>query len=108
MCTRVDGDRRPASGRENPTRLDRLPNDLPKLKKWLEGVARDGERRMCYDVNGAGYILRVVAVRIPNEADERARDVVRCRETFQREILGLLEALRSVQHHRSPRRVRSR
>jgi len=28
-----------------------------------------------------------VAVRIPSEADERVRDVVRCRETFQREIL---------------------
>jgi hypothetical protein len=40
-----------------------------------------------------------VAVRIPNEADERVRDVVRRRETFQRESLGLLEALRSVQHH---------
>ena len=26
-------------------------------------------------------------VRIPSEADERVRDVVRCRETFQREIL---------------------
>ena len=29
----------------------------------------------------------LVAVRIPSEADERVRDVVRCRETFQREIL---------------------
>jgi hypothetical protein len=26
-----------------PTRLDRLPNDLPKLKKWLARVARDGD-----------------------------------------------------------------
>jgi hypothetical protein len=26
-------------------------------------------------------------VRIPNETEERVRDVVRCRETFQREIL---------------------
>src|SRR5437762_14149098 len=29
----------------------------------------------------------LTAVRIPSEADERVRDVVRCRETFQREIL---------------------
>jgi len=28
-----------------------------------------------------------VAVHIPTEAEERVRDVVRCRETFQREIL---------------------
>ena len=26
-------------------------------------------------------------MRIPSEVDERVRDVVRCRETFQREIL---------------------
>ena len=29
----------------------------------------------------------LVVVRIPSESDERVRDVVRCRETFQREIL---------------------
>ena len=104
---------------------------LPKLKKWMERVARDGEIRACYEASGAGYVLHralaewgyacdviapslipkrsgvhrkhdkrdaadmarlyrageLVAVRIPSEADERVRDVVRCRETFQREIL---------------------
>ena len=40
-----------------PTRLDRLPNDLPKLKKWLDRVARDGEVRACYEASGAGYVL---------------------------------------------------
>jgi hypothetical protein len=38
-----------------PTRLDRLPNDLPKVKKWLDRVARDGEVRACYEASGAGY-----------------------------------------------------
>ena len=114
-----------------PTRLDRLPNDLPKLKKWIDRVARDGEIQACYEASGAGYVLHralrewgylcdviapslipkrsgvqrkhdkrdaadlaryyrageLVAVRIPSETDERVRDVVRCRETFQREIL---------------------
>ena len=114
-----------------PTRLDRLANDLPKLKRWLERVARDGEIHACYEASGAGYVLHralrdwgyaceviapslipkrsgvhrkhdkrdaadlarlyrageLVPVRIPSEADERVRDVVRCRETFQREIL---------------------
>jgi transposase len=114
-----------------PTRLERLPNDLPKLKKWLERAARGGELRACYEASGAGYVLHramrewgyacdviapslipkrsgvqrkhdkrdatdlarlyrageLVAVRIPTEAEERVRDVVRCRETFQREIL---------------------
>jgi transposase len=118
-------------GAKVPTRLDRLPNDVPKLKRWLERVARDGELRSCYEASGAGYVLHralqawgyaceviapslipqragvprkhdkhdaaalarlyrageLVAVRIPSEADERVRDVVRCREVFQREIL---------------------
>ncbi len=118
-------------GAKAPTRLEKLPNDLPKLKKWIERVARDGEIRACYEASGAGYVLHraltewgyacdviapslipkrsgvqrkhdkrdaadlarlnrageLVAVRIPSEADERVRDVVRCRETFQREIL---------------------
>jgi transposase len=116
---------------KNPTRLERLPNDLPKLKRFLDRLARDGELRVCYEASGAGYVLHralrewgyacdVIApslipkrpgvqrkhdkrdaadlarfyrageltpVRIPTEAEERIRDVVRCRETFQREIL---------------------
>lgn len=114
-----------------PTRLERLPNDLAKLRRWLDRLARDGELRACYEASGAGYVLHralrewgyacdVIApslipqrpgvqrkhdkrdasdlarlyrageltpVRIPSEAEERVRDVVRCRETFQREIL---------------------
>ena len=114
-----------------PTRVERLPNELPRLKKWMERIARDGELQACYEASGAGYVLHralrdwgyacaviapslipkrsgvhrkhdkrdaadlarlfrageLVPVRIPSEADERVRDVVRCRETFQREIL---------------------
>ena len=40
-----------------PTRLERLPNDLPQLKKWIARVARDGEIRACYEASGAGYVL---------------------------------------------------
>jgi transposase len=116
---------------KNPTRLERLPNDLPKLHRFLDRLARDGELRVCYEASGAGYVLHralrewgyacdVIApslipkrpgvqrkhdkrdaadlaryyrageltpVRIPTEAEERIRDVVRCRETFQREVL---------------------
>ena len=118
-------------GAKSPTRLDRLPNDLPKLKKWLERVSRDGEIRACYEASGAGYVIHramkewgyeceviapsliprrpgvqrkhdkrdaadlarfyrageLTTVRIPSESDERVRDVVRCCETFQKEIL---------------------
>ena len=116
---------------KTPTRMERLPSDLPKLKQWIKRVARDGEIHACYEASGAGYVLHralaewgyardviapslipkrsgvhrkhdkrdaadlarlyrageLVPVRIPSEADERVRDVVRCRETFQREIL---------------------
>ena len=119
------------AGAKTPTRLERLPNDLAKVKKWIDRVARDGEIRACYEASGAGYVLHralrdwgyacdviapslipkrpgvqrkhdkrdatdlarlyrageLVTVRIPTEAEERVRDVVRCRETFQREIL---------------------
>ncbi|MDQ6768871.1 MAG: hypothetical protein M3Z54_02665 [Gemmatimonadota bacterium] len=40
-----------------PTRLERLPNDLPVLKKWLARVARAGDLRACYEASGAGYVL---------------------------------------------------
>src|SRR5215212_11693143 len=116
---------------KSPTRLERLPNDLPKLNRFLDRLAREGELRCCYEASGAGYVLHralrewgylcdviapslipkrpgvqrkhdkrdaadlarlyrageLTAVRIPSEAEERVRDVVRCRETFQREIL---------------------
>ena len=114
-----------------PTRLDRLPNDLAKLRRFVERVGRDAELRIWYEASGAGYVLQraltewgyrcdVIApslipkrpgvqrkhdkrdaadlarlyragelrpVRIPSEAEERVRDVVRCRETFPREML---------------------
>ncbi|MBA3404985.1 MAG: transposase, partial [Gemmatimonadaceae bacterium] len=44
-------------GPRTPTRLDRLPDDLPKLKRWLERVAREGEIRACYEASGAGYVI---------------------------------------------------
>jgi len=116
---------------KTPTRMERLPNDLPTLQKWIARIAREGEIHACYEASGAGYVLQrafadwgyacaviapslipkrsgvhrkhdkrdaadlarlyrageLVAVRIPSEADERVRDVVRCRSIFQREIL---------------------
>jgi putative transcriptional regulator len=44
-------------GAKAPSRLDRLSNDLPKLKKWIDRVARDGEIHACYEASGAGYVL---------------------------------------------------
>ena len=114
-----------------PTRVDRLPNDLSKLRRYLQRLAEPGELRACYEASGAGYVVQraltawgvhceviapslipkrpgvqrkhdkydaaqlarlyrageLTVVRIPSEAEERVRDVVRCRETFQRELM---------------------
>jgi hypothetical protein len=47
----------PASAK-TATRVDRLPYDLVKLKRYLERVAREGELRACYEASGAGYVLQ--------------------------------------------------
>ena len=114
-----------------PERVERLPNDLPKLRRLFERLAKRGEIRSCYEASGAGYVLHreitgwghhceviapsltpqrpgdqrkhdrrdaiqlarlyrageLVPVRVPSAAEERVRDLVRCRQTFQREIL---------------------
>ena len=40
-----------------PDRVDRLPNDLPKLKRYLERLAGQGPLRAVYEASGAGYVL---------------------------------------------------
>lgn len=114
-----------------PERVERIPNDLPKIRRLFTRLAERGELRACYEASGAGYVLHralrewgyscdVIApslipkrpgvqrkhdkrdaidlarlyrageltpVRIPTEREERVRDLVRCRETFQRELL---------------------
>jgi transposase len=114
-----------------PMRVDRLPNDHPRIRRYFERLSRDGRPRTCYEASGAGYVLqraltewgipcelaapsliprrpgehrktdrrdaikiardfrdgRLVLIHVPSEADERVRDLVRCRETFQRELI---------------------
>jgi len=59
----------------------------PSLIPKRPGVQRKHDK---YDASELARLYRageLTAVRIPSEAEERVRDVVRCRETFQREIL---------------------
>ena len=118
-------------GAPAPSRVERLPNDLPKLRRFCERLAAQGDLRACYEASGAGYVLHrtlrewgypcdviapslipikpgqqrkhdkydaaqlarlyrageLTCIRIPSEAEERVRDLVRCRETLQREVL---------------------
>jgi len=114
-----------------PMRVDRLPYDLRKIRRYFQRLQAEGNVRACYEASGAGYVLqraltdwgvecqlaapsliprragehrktdrrdaikigrdfrddRLVLIQVPTEADERVRDLVRCRETFQREII---------------------
>jgi transposase len=59
----------------------------PSLIPKRPGVQRKHDR---YDAAELARLYRageLTPIRIPSEAEERVRDVVRCRETFQREIL---------------------
>jgi transposase len=121
-----------AQGGTEPKRLERLPNDEKKLRRFFERLTREGDEvHACYEASGAGYVVQrmlqswghqcdviapsliptrpgeqrkhdkrdaiqlarlyrageLVVIRIPSETEERVRDLVRCRETFQREIL---------------------
>ena len=40
-----------------PTRVDRVPNDLPKLRRYLDRLATEGTLQVCYEASGAGYVL---------------------------------------------------
>ena len=43
-------------GAKAPTRLERLPNALPTLKKWIERLARDGEIQAC-SLSAATHVM---------------------------------------------------
>ncbi|MEO7521898.1 MAG: IS110 family transposase [Gemmatimonas sp.] len=114
-----------------PTRVDKLPHDLRKIRRYVERLGSAESIQACYEASGAGYVVHrafvewgmacaVIApsliptkpgvqrkhdkydasqlarlfrageltpVHVPTEAEERVRDLVRCRATFQREIL---------------------
>jgi transposase len=59
----------------------------PSLIPKRPGVQRKHDKRDAADLARLYRAGELVVVRIPSEAEERVRDVVRCRETFQREIL---------------------
>jgi transposase len=59
----------------------------PSLIPQRPGVQRKHDKRDAADLARLYRAGELTPVRIPSEAEERVRDVVRCRETFQREIL---------------------
>jgi len=59
----------------------------PSLIPQRPGVQRKHDKRDATDLARLHRAGELVAVRIPSEAEERVRDAVRCRATFQRETL---------------------
>jgi hypothetical protein len=79
----------PAAAAKTPSRLDRLPNDLPKLKRWLERVAR-------YAVSPRGYPATLPALEYPGHfLVKRVTHVGAIR--FKHRLLFLANALK--EHH---------
>jgi transposase len=76
-----------------PMRVDRLPYDHKKIRRYFERLSAEGSVRACpgehrkTDRRDAIKIAqdfrddRLVLVHVPTEEDERVRDLVRCRET---------------------------
>lgn len=58
----------------------------PSLIPKRPGVQRKHDKRDAVDLARLYRAGELTAVRIPTEQEERVRDVVRCRETFQREV----------------------
>ncbi len=59
----------------------------PSLIPQRPGVQRKHDKRDAADLSRLYRAGELVTVRIPSEAEERVRDIVRLRETFQRELM---------------------
>jgi transposase len=59
----------------------------PSLIPTRPGVQRKHDRRDAIQLARLHRAGELVTIRIPTEAEERVRDLVRCREAFQKEIL---------------------
>jgi hypothetical protein len=59
----------------------------PSLIPTKRGVQRKNDTRDATQLARLYRSGELTVVRVPTEAEERVRDLVRCRETFQREIL---------------------
>ena len=59
----------------------------PSLIPQRPGIQRKHDKRDACELARLHRAGELTPIRIPTEAEERVRDVVRCRETFQREIL---------------------
>lgn len=60
----------PRGDAATPARVDRLPNDLPKLKRYLERLAGQGPLRAVYEASGAGYTYHAIPLARLHRAGE--------------------------------------
>ena len=68
----------------------------PSLVPKRPGERRKHDQRDAIDLARLYRAGELVTIRVPTETEERVRDLVRCRETFQREILRSRHYLRTL------------
>jgi transposase len=59
----------------------------PSLTPTRRGERRKHDKKDAIEIGRLYRAGELVLIRIPSEAEERVRDLVRCRDTFQRELL---------------------
>lgn len=79
--------RPPVHSGRNPTRQNETSLHHDPSRRRRRAHRRRLRYRSSADLARLYRAGELIAIRIPSETDERVRDVVRCRETFQREIL---------------------
>jgi len=45
------------SSATTPERVERLPHDLARIRRWCARLGVRGELRACYEASAAGYVL---------------------------------------------------
>ena len=41
-----------------PNRVERLPNDMRRLRRFFGRLSKDGEIHACYEASSAGFVLQ--------------------------------------------------
>ena len=74
----------------------------PSLIPHRAGEHRKTDRRDAIKIARAFRDDRLVLIQVPTEADERVRDLVRCRECFQRAIVKSRHYILEFMRGRAP------
>ena len=80
------------AGAPAPTRIDKYPNDVDKLRRVFERRAKDGEIRACYEASGAGYVLQRALQGWGHHCDVIAPSLIPVKPGVQRSTTSTMRA----------------